>query len=210
MNGLELGAAAATASTRLFRERAAPSPRRRRRGRTRVRASHGVRATQEELEEKGQSHFEDYRFVSRTELDELGGEATILDMLNLFVAAYNERHTPPGYEPPEPPAEGEEKEEKEEGVEDNTPEEWLNAEGMHLVARVGTTDEAEAGVPLKNAELVNQARVGATRAPPRLASLARAGSPTPPRGRRWWTGGRSRRRASQRASRRSTPTSSRT
>ena len=106
--------------------------------------------------------------------DELGGEATILDMLNLFVAAYNERHTPPGYEPPEPPAEGEEKEEKEEGVEDNTPEEWLNAEGMHLVARVGTTDEAEAGVPLKNAELVNQARVGATRAPPRLASLARA------------------------------------
>ena len=37
----------------------------------------GVRATQEELEEKGQSHFEDYRFVSRTELDELGGEAFV-------------------------------------------------------------------------------------------------------------------------------------
>ena len=31
----------------------------------------------EELEEKGQSHFEDYRFVSRTELEELGGEAFV-------------------------------------------------------------------------------------------------------------------------------------
>ena len=65
------------ASMASSRGRTASTPSTRPHESPRVSRVNGVRATQEELEEKGQSHFEDYRFVSRTELEELGGEAFV-------------------------------------------------------------------------------------------------------------------------------------